>query len=117
MAEDDPTPPVACTLDEDRAEERAEHVLSTLVPKFEGATETADGYEIRFTGTGETLPALAQFVAEESECCVFADFRLVVSPPYDATNLLVTGPEGTKELFGTGFVDRLEAEQEEVQIS
>lgn len=117
MSEEDPTPPVACTLDEDRAEERAEHVRSTLVPKFEGATETANGYEIRFTGTGETLPALAQFVAEESKCCGFADYRLEVSPPYDATKLHVTGPEGTKELFRTGFVDRLEAEQEEVHIS
>jgi hypothetical protein len=115
MSDDDPNgaddrPPVACTITEDRAAERADWMTDALLPAYAGAEEREDGVTVRFDGTDETLLAVARFVAEEKECCAFADYRIDVSPPYDETRLTVTGPEGTRELFAGEFVSRLEGE-------
>lgn len=108
MTGDDSTPPVACTITDERAEERAEWMTADLVPAYEGAEALEDGVTVRFAGTDETLGAVARFVAEEKRCCAFADYRIDVSPPYDETRLTITGPEGTKAMFADGFVGRLE---------
>jgi len=111
MPETDETPPVACTITEDRAEERAEWMREDLVPAFDGAETHEHGVTVRFDGSDDTLAAVARFVAEEKECCSFADYTIAVSPPYDETQLTVTGPPGTEELFAEAFVDRLSGEQ------
>ena len=108
MSEDGSTPPVACTISEDRAEERAARLRSTLVPAYAGAEQREDGITVRFDGVDGTLGHVARFVAEEKACCAFADYRIDVSPPYVETRLTITGPAGTEALFGDGFVDRLE---------
>lgn len=111
MSEDDSRPPVACTIDEDRAEERADWMRDELLPAYAGAEEREDGVTVRFDGTEGTLRHVARFVAEEKQCCAFADYRIDVSPPYEETRLTVTGPEGTKEMFAHEFVGRLEGEE------
>lgn len=108
MSQDDPRPPVACTIDEDRAEERADWMQSSLIPAYAGAEELDDGVTVRFSGVDDTLPDVARFVDEEKECCAFADYRIEVSPPYEETRLTITGPEGTREMFAEEFVGRLE---------
>lgn len=110
MSDLDSSPTVECTIDAARAAERAERVAADLIPAFAGATEHTDGVTVRFTGTDDTLSAVARFVAEEKECCAFADYRIDVVPPYEETRLTITGPEGTRAMFAEEFVPRLEGE-------
>ena len=117
MSEDDTStevdsrPPVACTIDEERAEERADWMADELLPAYAGYDERDDGVTVRFSGATDTLRHVARFVAEEKECCAFADYRIDVSHPYEETRLTITGPEGTKEMFAHEFVGRLEGEE------
>lgn len=108
--DDDSRPPVACTISQERAEERADWMTDELIPVYAGYDEREDGVTVRFSGATETLQHVARFVAEEKACCAFADYRVDVSPPYEETRLTITGPEGTKEMFAEEFVGRLEGE-------
>lgn len=108
MSENDSTPPVACTLTPEQAAERPPEVFSTLLDHYRGAEEREDGVTVRFEGTEEALVAAARFAANELQCCAFADYRIETTPPYGETRLTITGPEGTKEMFGDGMVGRLE---------
>lgn len=110
MSENDSTPPVACTLSEEGKEARPDRVQSVLTENFAGAEEQPDGYTLVFEGTDESLSALATFVANEHQCCSFAEYGIEVSPPYEETRLTITGPDGTKDVFGEDLVGRLEAE-------
>lgn len=110
MSQNDSTRPVACTLTEEQAEERSEEVQSLLISQYTGYAEPEDGLEIRFEGTEESPQAVAQFVSDELQCCSFAEYRIAVSPPYEETVLTVSGPDGTREMFREGLVERLEAE-------
>lgn len=110
MSQEDSTPAVACTLTEEQEAERSEEVRSLLISQYAGYAEPEDGLEIRFEGTEESLRAVARFVADELQCCSFADYRITVSPPYEETVLSVSGPDGTREMFREGLVERLEEE-------
>lgn len=107
MNEDEPTPPVVCTLNEREEAERPEAVQRTLTSLYLGSEERPHGYTYRFEGTDDALLAAATFTANELQCCSFATYSIEVSSPYEETRLTITGPEGTKELF-TELVDRLE---------
>lgn len=110
---DDQSPrKVACTLAEGEVE-RYEQIRPTLVSTYTGVTELDDGYMLTFAGVDEVLLAIAKFVSLELQCCSFADFEIEVSPPYDETCLSITGPEGTKMMFGDGLVELLETESSE----
>lgn len=108
MSQNDSTPEVACTLTEDEMRERSEVVRSRLVESYVGFDGLEDGVRIRFEGTDETLPAVAEFAAAELRCCAFAEYEISTSPPYDGTILTITGPDGTRALFRDGLVERLE---------
>lgn len=110
MSENESTPPVACTLTNEARDERPEHVRATLVEHYEDAEERSDGYTLVFAGTDDSLSAVATFVADELQCCSFADYEISVSTPYDETRLTITGPEGTKAMFRDGLIELLETE-------
>lgn len=110
MNQNDSSREVACTLTEEQEQERSAEVRSRLVSHYVGYEETEDGLAVRFDGTDESLPAVAQFTASELQCCAFAEYEITVTPPYDETVLTITGPDGTKQMFRDGLVDRLEAE-------
>jgi len=109
MSDDDSTPTVACTLTPEQAAQRPPEVLSTLAEHYLGAEERLDGVTVRFSGTADALVAAARFVSNELECCAFTDYCIEVSPPYEETHLTITGPEGTREMFGEGLVGQLES--------
>jgi hypothetical protein len=109
MSEKERTPTIACTLSEKQERKRSGQVLSVLVSTYDGTKEREDGYTLLFNGTDEALSAVAAFVANELRCCSFAKYTIDVSPPYEETRLTVTGPDGTKEVFG-GLVEKLESE-------
>lgn len=104
--------PVACTLTNGQNEKRSTQVRSTLISHYVGTEELDGGYTLRFDGTDEALLAVASFTVNELQCCSFAEYTIDVSPPYSETRLTITGPEGTKVMFGEGLVDQLEAEAE-----
>lgn len=108
MSENDPTPPVACTLTPEQAAARPPEVLSTLAGRYRGSETREHGVTVRFDGTDEAPVAAARFAANELECCSFADYRIEVTPPYEETRLTITGPDGTGEMFGEGLVALLE---------
>lgn len=99
MTESDPNPPIACTLTADQEAERPERVRSVLAADYERTIERDDGYTLLFDGADETLSAVATFVANEHQCCSFAEYSIDVSPPYEETRLTITGPDGTKAVF------------------
>ena len=110
MRQNDSERAVACTLTEEEGEQRSEEVRSLLVSQYTGYEERENGLDIRFDGTDESLQAVAGFASNELQCCSFAEYEITVSPPYEETVLTVTGPDGTRQLFREGLVERLEAE-------
>lgn len=112
MSQNDSEPAVACTLTEEQEAERTEDVRAKLIDRYLGYEERENGVVVRFEGTDGSLEALAEFTSKELQCCSFAEYEITVAPPYEETHLTVTGPDGTKELFHDGFVDRLESESE-----
>lgn len=112
MSDDtDATPTVACTLTPEQIADRTGE-LRALTDGFLGAEAVADGYTFRFEGADEVFEAVAAFVANERQCCPFADYALETTPPYDEARLTVTGPEGTKAMFGEGLLELLTAASE-----
>lgn len=109
MAQNDSTREVACTLTEEAASERSVEVRSLLISRYNGYEERERGLAILFDGTDESLEAVARFTADELQCCSFAEYAITVSPPFEQTVLTVTGPEGTRQMFLEGLVERLEA--------
>lgn len=110
MSQNDSTREVTCTLTKEQEAERSEEVRDLLISHYLGYEDLADGLDIRFEGTGESLQAVALFISDELECCSFAEYEITVSPPYEETVLTVTGPEGTRQMFRGGLVERLEEE-------
>ncbi|WP_158059615.1 Zn-dependent oxidoreductase [Halorussus halophilus] len=110
MSQKDSSREVVCTLTEEQERERSKEVQSRLVSHYLGFEETEDGLAVRFDGTDESLLAVAQFTSSELQCCAFAEYEITVTPPYEETVLTITGPEGTRQLFRDGLVDRLDAE-------
>jgi len=110
MSRNDSLREVACTLTEEQEQARSGEVHSRLISHYVGYEETEEGLAIRFDGTDESLPAVAQFTTSELQCCAFAEYEVTVAPPYEETVLTITGPNGTREMFLDGLVDRLEAE-------
>ena len=110
MSQHDSARDVTCTLTEEQENERSEEVRSRLISHYIGYEERDDGVDVQFAGTDESLKAVAQFISNELVCCSFAEYEIKVSPPYDETILSIRGPDGTREMFLEGFVERLETE-------
>jgi len=101
-------PAVACTLSEDRREERVEADREAFYDYYEGAEELPNGYRFSFEGSAEALSAVAGFVGREAECCAFADFTIEYERPHGEVGLRFTGSEGTTDLLAEGFAEVLE---------
>ncbi len=110
MSQNDSSREVVCTLTEEQETERSAEVRSRLISHYVGYEDSEDGLDIRFEGTNESLQAVARFTSDELRCCSFAEYRIIVSPPYEETVLTVTGPAGTRQMFREGLVERLETE-------
>lgn len=109
MSDDtDPIPDVTCTITPEQMANRTDEVAA-LRAAFVGAEPREDGYTLRFDGADETVRTIADFVAHERKCCSFASYAFETSPPYEETRLTITGPAGTKTMFGEGLVGLLES--------
>lgn len=90
---------VTCTITDGERERRREFLESTLAEQYSHVVDEDDGYTFVFDGVEETLPDVATFVANESDCCSFADYELRVTRPHETTELTIRGPAGTREQF------------------
>lgn len=106
--DDTGSPTVACTLTPDQLAARTGE-LAALRDHYRGVEAAEDGVTVRFDGDDASLLAVAQFVANERQCCAFADYAVETAPPYEEVRLTVTGPEGTETMFDAGLVELLEA--------
>ncbi len=113
MSEDNPTttPDVACTLTPEHLENRPDHIIPTLKDTYSHAEERPDGVTLWFDDPDTSLAAVAEFINNESECCAFATYTIDLTPPYDHTQLTITGPDGTQSMFTEGLVPRLEGRE------
>ncbi len=84
--------------------------MQRLAETYEESIEHDNGATHVFSGTTETVEALATFVANEQQCCSFATYEITVEPPYEQTAFRVSGPEGTKALLSEGFTAALGAQ-------
>ena len=110
MTETDHDDAVKCTITQDELADRPSEVLETLAEVYEESVEHEDGVTHVFTGTTETVEALATFVSNEQQCCSFATYEISLEPPYERTDFHVSGPEGTKARLSEGFTAALTAQ-------
>lgn len=66
---DDPSPPIACTLDEAALADRAGAWRQVIAVGLRDRIQTADGMELRFDPAVED--AVRQLVALEADCCAW----------------------------------------------
>lgn len=91
--------PVACALNDAARREREAEIRRVLADEADAVVAREDGIEVRFAGDADCLPAIAGLMALERECCRFLRFELVAEPGKGPIRLLVTGPEGSRELL------------------
>jgi hypothetical protein len=93
------SPIVACTLGSAEKRDRKAMLERELVPNIQEVDEQANGYVLWFDRTEGRLAAIASFVELESRCCAFLDFEIRVESASDRIALVLSGPDGTKELL------------------
>jgi hypothetical protein len=93
------SPIVACTLTSAEKRERKAMLERELFPHIEAVGERADGYVLWFDRAEGRLAAIASFVELESRCCAFLDFEIRVESAGDRIALVLSGPDGTKDLL------------------
>ncbi|HEX2463923.1 MAG TPA: hypothetical protein VHR17_04795 [Thermoanaerobaculia bacterium] len=93
------SPMVACTLGSAEKRERKSMLERELVPNIQEVEEQANGYVLWFDRADGRLATIASFVELESRCCAFLDFEIRVASAGDRIALVLSGPEGTKQLL------------------
>ena len=110
MSDTDHDEPVRCTITQEELADRPSEVLERLAEMYEESIEHDNGVTHVFSGSTETVEALATFVAYEQQCCSFSTYEIAIEPPYEQTEFRVSGPEGTKALLNGGFTATLGAQ-------
>jgi hypothetical protein len=93
-----PPAELKCTLDADELDGRRAR-LASLVARARETVPLADGYAIRSGFDRQAILDWAELLADESQCCVFFNYRLTARPSDDLLLVEVTGPPGAKELL------------------
>ncbi len=97
---DDASPPIACTLSSREKRARVEAAESELLQGVLRIEDLTNGYVLWFPAEPGRLQRLAEFVELESQCCAFLDFEIRLEAGAEEVALVLTGPEGTKEVLG-----------------
>jgi hypothetical protein len=97
--------PFACDLSALSSEERERH--RTLVRKLGGAVaarrEDPDGYSLRIDRERMALAELGEWIALESRCCPFFDFRISLAREGGELWVSLAGRAGAKEFIRAEF--------------
>jgi hypothetical protein len=94
--------PVICTLTSEAIATRKANLLTGLVSRAESRDDLAEGVRFRFSA--DALPAVAETIEAERQCCRFLRFDITVEPDGGPLWLSLTGPPGTRE-FLTALIE------------
>ncbi len=92
-------PIIACTLTSKEMGARVARVENELLKEVLRSEELENGYALWFPVAPGRLQRLAEFVELESQCCAFLDFEIRLGAGAHEVALVLTGPEGTKEVL------------------
>lgn len=92
---------IVCRLDvfEVTAASRHQELLAGLRSSISSHTEMEGGFAFRLPAQPGLFAQMAELVALERQCCSFVDFRLEWPAADDGFTLVMSGPEGTKEIL------------------
>lgn len=105
--------PLRCMLSPSAMADRIEEFDSHLRPKILETRELENGYSLRFDADQETLMALADWIAKESQCCSFLDYQLNVQKAGGPIWFQMSGNAEAKEFLGPLLVKEESLPQEE----
>ena len=92
--------PLACVPGAIPASERPAHfglINDLFSNQLREKKTVAGGYAFRFPAW--SFETVARFVSNERKCCPFAEFQINVAAGEADIWLIVTGPDGTRELL------------------
>jgi hypothetical protein len=95
--------PVACNLAAIGDRARHQSLSNALRAAVRGRAELADGFEYSLDLHICGVDDLREWMALERECCPFLQFELSVAGSDATGRLVLTGPEGTKEILDREF--------------
>jgi hypothetical protein len=101
-----PDIPIACSLSEPELRERRATVLAAFDAHVRKVESRFDGYVIELEPTDEAIAAATAVIVAEGACCPFLRFELTVDVPAKRTQLVLSGPPGTREFLATWLEPR-----------
>jgi hypothetical protein len=106
---------IACDLTVFSAEERTLHITTSndLTSKAKRISELEDGYAFLHDYADETFVAIARWATNESKCCPFFTFELVLQPTNNGREIILRlrGNKEAKQLLKTGL-EQLDSEKQ-----
>ena len=107
LASDSKPPLIACNMAAISSAQRPRY--DSLMKRLRGAIqnrrEIADGYTFKLDPKGITMAELGEWITLERLCCSFLTFNVEVKND-GATQLSMTGPEGTKGVLAEDLPER-----------
>src|SRR5918997_530838 len=94
---------IACLLSEREYAIRSEELASGIFAAVEDIAELPDGYGYRFSGDGNQLEQLLEFIAAERRCCPFLTFEIVFEPHGGPLWLRMRGSPRVKAFIAEAF--------------
>jgi hypothetical protein len=93
--------PLACEMSALTYEQRQRQrdLYRKLRADVKEVRELQDGYAFRHSAEGDTLLAIAEFVANERLCCPFFEFEISVGRDGGPVWLRMSGEEGAKRVL------------------
>ena len=89
----------ACRLPAEMLPQRLVHVADVLTPDLVRAERAPGVLDLEFRRNLARIQDLAQLIAEESECCGFLGFELIIPQEGDAIRLVIRAPSDAQPLL------------------
>ena len=90
---------LVCKLTGPEFRKRLDDLRDHVFTKAESYQETAKGYIFQFKNNDDFLRILLDYILSERHCCPFFDFELSIKANEANAMLLISGPEGAKEMI------------------
>jgi hypothetical protein len=100
--------PIVCRLSESELREREATLLARFKAVVASQEELVDGYLFRLPGDSQTLALITELMAAERQCCPFLTFELTAWPNLGCLELLIVGPNGSKDFLKARFQPTIE---------
>lgn len=91
--------PITCELGEPEQRTRETAIRELLKKGADSVSERPSGLAVQFAGDADCLREIADLMSIERKCCRFLRFELSAEPQEGPIELVITGPEGTREFL------------------